>query len=204
MKQITRRSFLSLLSRKSIGALAIPTLLSNCGNFNNLIASPNLKDEYLKNLKNFPLNSLSPIASDNLELAEGLSHEILIKWNERISKKEYFGYNNDFTCFIPIGDNPNDGLLWVNHEYTNPLFVSGYDYYNLSIRRSIDQIDKEMKFPITTLDGEDKELNVMEIDEMIELKIYHLRDMISNSIDAFHDGMILFDESLIQYTRSTE
>ncbi len=145
MNQITRRSFLSLLSKKTIGALAIPSILSNCGNFNNLIASPKLKNEDINNLKNFPLNSLSPTASDNLELAEGLSHYVLIKWNERISKKEYFGFNPDFTCFIPIENNPNDGLLWVNHEYTNPLFVSGYDFYDLNMRRSLDQINKEMK-----------------------------------------------------------
>ena len=145
MNQITRRSFLSLLSKKTIGALAIPSILSNCGNFNNLIASPKLKNEDINNLKNFPLNSLSPTASDNLELAEGLSHYVLIKWNERISKNEYFGFNPDFTCFIPIENNPNDGLLWVNHEYTNPLFVSGYDFYDLNMRRSLDQINKEMK-----------------------------------------------------------
>ena len=53
--------------------------------------------------------------------------------------------NNDFTCFIPLNDNPHDGLLWVNHEYTNPLFVSGYDYYDIASRRSINQINEEMK-----------------------------------------------------------
>ena len=146
MSKITRRNFLSLLSKKTVGAFAIPSIMSNCGNFNNLMAAdPSLETDLLNKLKKFPINSLSPIASDNLELAAGLSHDILIKWNEQISKKEFFGFNNDFTCFIPLNDNPYDGLLWVNHEYTNPLFVSGYDYYDLESRRSINQINEEMK-----------------------------------------------------------
>tara|TARA_Y100000996_G_scaffold72314_1_gene48695 strand:- start:2473 stop:4245 length:1773 start_codon:yes stop_codon:yes gene_type:complete len=146
MTQITRRNFLSLLSKKSLGTLAIPYILANCGNFNNLIAAPSkLNQNVLNDLKDFPIKSLQATASDNLELAEGLSYDVLIKWNDKISKRETFGYNNDFTCFIPIDDNPNDGILWVNHEYTNPLFVSGYDFYDYNMRRSIDQIDKEMK-----------------------------------------------------------
>ena len=136
MTQITRRNFLSLLSKKSLGTLAIPYILANCGNFNNLIAAPSkLNQNVLNDLKDFPIKSLQATASDNLELAEGLSYDVLIKWNDKISKRETFGYNNDFTCFIPIDDNPNDGILWVNHEYTNPLFVSGYDFYDYKMRR---------------------------------------------------------------------
>jgi len=36
------------------------------------------------------------------------------------NQEEYFGYNNDYTGFVPIdGTNPNDGYLWVNHEYVS-------------------------------------------------------------------------------------
>ena len=105
MAQITRRNFLSLLSKNSLGTLAIPYILANCGNFNNLIAAPSkLNQNVLNDLKDFPIKSLQATASDNLELAEGLSYDVLIKWNDKISKRETFGYNNDFTCFIPIDD----------------------------------------------------------------------------------------------------
>ena len=85
MTQITRRNFLSLLSKNSLGTLAIPYILANCGNFNNLIAAPSkLNKKEFDDLKDFPLNSLQATASDNLELAEGLSYDVLIKWNDRI------------------------------------------------------------------------------------------------------------------------
>ncbi|MEM9686581.1 MAG: alkaline phosphatase PhoX, partial [Bacteroidota bacterium] len=53
-----------------------------------------------------------------------------------------------FTCFIPLDEkNPKDGLLWVNHEYVNPLFVSGFNfkqYENPQKYRTKEQVDKEM------------------------------------------------------------
>ena len=50
--------------------------------------------------------------------------------------------------FIPLDQsNPKDGLLWVNHEYVNPLFVSNFDskhHDNRKEHRTIEQVDKEM------------------------------------------------------------
>ncbi|HEY9673595.1 MAG TPA: PhoX family phosphatase [Waterburya sp.] len=45
---------------------------------------------------------------------------VIARWGDRIfpNQEEYFGYNCDYTGFVPInGNNPNDGYLWVNHEY---------------------------------------------------------------------------------------
>ena len=76
-------------SKNSLGTLAIPYILANCGNFNNLIAAPSkLNQNVLNDLKDFTINSLQATASDNLELAEGLSYDVLIKWNDKISKRE--------------------------------------------------------------------------------------------------------------------
>ncbi len=47
---------------------------------------------------------------------------VIISWGDRVfpNQDEYFGFNNDFTGFIPIdGTSPNDGYLWVNHEYVS-------------------------------------------------------------------------------------
>ncbi len=44
---------------------------------------------------------------------------VIVSWGDRVfpNKDEYFGYNCDYTGFVPIrGD---DGYLWVNHEYVS-------------------------------------------------------------------------------------
>jgi secreted PhoX family phosphatase len=50
---------------------------------------------------------------------------VIVRWGDRVfpNQEEYFGYNNDYTGFIPLnGRNPNDGYLWVNHEYISYPF----------------------------------------------------------------------------------
>lgn len=44
---------------------------------------------------------------------------LIISWGDRVfpNPEEYFGYNNDYTGFIPIGRTGDEGYLWVNHEY---------------------------------------------------------------------------------------
>lgn len=45
---------------------------------------------------------------------------VIVSWGDRIfpNKEDYFGYNCDYTSFIPIQGN-DDGYLWVNHEYVS-------------------------------------------------------------------------------------
>ena len=45
---------------------------------------------------------------------------VIVSWGDRVfpNQEDYVGYNNDYTGFVSIdGRNPNDGYLWVNHEY---------------------------------------------------------------------------------------
>ncbi|MEH2176903.1 PhoX family protein [Nostoc sp.] len=44
---------------------------------------------------------------------------VIVSWGDRVfpNKDDYFGYNNDFTGFIPLGKTNDVGYLWVNHEY---------------------------------------------------------------------------------------
>ncbi|MBD2772320.1 PhoX family protein [Iningainema tapete] len=47
---------------------------------------------------------------------------VIVSWGDRVfpNQEEYFGFNSDYTSFIPIGgNNPNDGYLWNNHEYVS-------------------------------------------------------------------------------------
>lgn len=50
---------------------------------------------------------------------------VIVRWGDRVfpNQNEYFGYNCDYTGFVPINSkNFNDGYLWVNHEYISYPF----------------------------------------------------------------------------------
>ncbi|MDM9585425.1 PhoX family phosphatase [Nostoc sp. GT001] len=51
---------------------------------------------------------------------------VIVSWGDRVfpNKDDYFGYNNDFTGFIPLSKTDNVGYLWVNHEYISFPFSS--------------------------------------------------------------------------------
>jgi hypothetical protein len=89
----------------------------------------------------FYLKGIEPTAEDNVVLAPGLEYELLVKWGDPISATERFGFNNDFLAFLPLDGNPDDGLLWVNHEYVDPMFVSGYK--GIKEKTKV-QVDREM------------------------------------------------------------
>lgn len=74
---------------------------------------------------------IDPSDKDELILPEGFRYTIIRKWGDSISKEEDYGFNNDFTQYLPIdlpegGNNSEDGLLFVNHEYPSPLFINNY------------------------------------------------------------------------------
>ncbi|MBW4510262.1 MAG: PhoX family phosphatase [Scytonematopsis contorta HA4267-MV1] len=45
----------------------------------------------------------------------------ILAWGDRVfpSTQDYVGYNCDYTGFVPIAANQDDGFLWVNHEYVS-------------------------------------------------------------------------------------
>lgn len=136
---IKRRSFLSLLGKGAAGTILLPSLYIGCRNRVSEIAT--VASDRITQLKSVLLKGIKPISSDNVELAEGLSYKMLIKWMDPISDKDTFGFNNDFTCFIPLTEDGNDGLLWVNHESTNAVFVSKSDRGD---GHTIEHVNKEM------------------------------------------------------------
>jgi len=44
---------------------------------------------------------------------------VILRWGDRVfpNPADYFGYNNDYTAFLPLRGSSDDGYLWVNHEY---------------------------------------------------------------------------------------
>ncbi|PQJ78243.1 PhoX family protein [Polaribacter porphyrae] len=148
MTSIKRRKFISFLGKASIGAIIAPPFLMSCGNTAKPIKGDRLSQNEINRLKNTVLESILPSDKDDLILAKGLKYQPIIKWGDEISDADTFGFNNDFTCFIPLDkNNPKDGLLWVNHEYIHSLYVSGFDenaYENPLDHKTLQQVDVEM------------------------------------------------------------
>ncbi|MCH2233672.1 MAG: DUF839 domain-containing protein [Crocinitomicaceae bacterium] len=143
-KKYSRTEFISFLGKVGLGAAIAPSFLVACGN-NSTPILEDLTNDQLNKLKDFVLEHLAASDIDDLLLTNGLNYSTLLKWGDKISDEDSFGFNCDFTCFIPLDDdNPKDGLLWVNHEYINSLFVSDYDYTDINQARTIAQVDKEM------------------------------------------------------------
>ncbi|MEM6525238.1 MAG: alkaline phosphatase PhoX [Bacteroidota bacterium] len=145
----SRRKFVSFLGKAGLGVTALPPYLISCGNTTTPVKDfTSTENNEIERLKKVALEALEPSDLDDLLLAKGLNYHTIIKWGDQISDNDTFGFNNDFTCFIPLDErNPKDGLLWVNHEYVNPLFVSGFnpgEYANPAEHRTLEQVDKEM------------------------------------------------------------
>lgn len=83
---------------------------------------------------------------DEVTVPDGYEHAVLIRWGDPLTadapeldletqtpqdQARQFGYNCDFVMLVPLPRGsavPHHGLLWVNHEYTNPeLMFPGYD-----------------------------------------------------------------------------
>lgn len=71
------------------------------------------------------LPSLSPSLEDKLITLDGIQSKVMISWGDKINASQKFGFNNDFLAFHPL--DKDRGLLWVNHEYVNSLFIKGLD-----------------------------------------------------------------------------
>lgn len=142
--EYSRRKFISFLGKASLATIIAPPFLIRCGN-TTTPSTEEISKERLNHLKKVNLQGLIPSDVDDLLLSEGLNYHPIVKWGDKISDTDTFGYNNDFTCFIPLDENnPNDGLLWVNHEYIDPLFVSNYNRNDVNSVRTKEQVNKEM------------------------------------------------------------
>lgn len=73
--------------------------------------------------------SVMPTDVDQLILADGLQYRLLISWGDVINENgDKFGFNNDFIGHVPVDNDPDDLLLWVNHEYvTTGYFLTPAD-----------------------------------------------------------------------------
>jgi len=115
-RRYSRRDFVQFMGRASLGA-GLATFWNPFVSAKDRERTPQLS-----------MPSLGIHTEDSLKFTEGFSHEIFIRYGDVInSQGDRFGYNNDFIGMIPLNAAKTDALLWINHEYPIPLFVSGYE-----------------------------------------------------------------------------
>jgi uncharacterized protein len=129
---MNRRDFLQFLGVSGVGLSVAPAILASAA----------------KIPKQLSLPSLPPSLEDKLITLEGIDWRLLISWGERINEREKFGFNNDFIALHPLGK--DRALLWINHEYVNPVFINGWkrtkenvDLERLEVGGSIIEIQKK-------------------------------------------------------------
>jgi secreted PhoX family phosphatase len=120
--------------------------------------------------------SIEATDEDDLIVPEGFEYTIIRRSEDPMGGDMIFGDHADFIAYFAIdaqdgGDNSEDGLLWVNHEYINPLFWSNYDdpYGESETEKTVEQINKEKSGvggAVIRVRMEDGEWTFVEDDEM--------------------------------------
>ncbi len=91
---------------------------------------------------------IEPSDADELVVPEGFRYEIVRKWGDEVAPGTPYGYNNDFVAYLPIdalegGDNSEEGLLYVGHEYPDAKWVSDYRDPESATTKTPEQIARE-------------------------------------------------------------
>ena len=111
--------------------------------------------------KQLGFTPIAPTTADAVVVPDGYASELLIRWGDPVlagaprwrfdqqtpeAQAGQFGYNCDYVAFMPLPwgsrfENSANGLLWVNHEYTNPeLMFADFD----ASAPTKDQVDIQM------------------------------------------------------------
>ncbi len=82
----------------------------------------------------FDFTEVTAGSDDKIHVAAGYDADVMIRWGDKVlpdapafdaqrqtaaSQGRQFGYNNDFLGYLPLRGSSQNGLLVVNHEYTN-------------------------------------------------------------------------------------
>ncbi|ARU63437.1 hypothetical protein CBW65_22395 [Tumebacillus avium] len=127
MENMNRRKFLSYLGTGTVALAAASSGLSVLTGQKAQAATADHLFGFKTNKVSGYFNPIQHSTEDKLLLPKGFQYNVVAAYGDVINAAgDTFGYNNDYTAFFPLnGRNSDKGLLWVNHEYTNPLWVEG-------------------------------------------------------------------------------
>lgn len=119
MTQPDRRLFLKFLGVGLTGAAA------GCGSLGPLAQARGPMPFAVAGAPGAGALSFTPIRpsdADRLVLPPEFESHVITLWGDPLpSGKGRFGYNADYTAFLPLSADGREGLLWVNHEYVSIL-----------------------------------------------------------------------------------
>ncbi len=148
---MTRKRFLTFLGAGSAalaaGSAGAPTMGVPVGSTGSRDAAVigGITEAQAAQASRLSFTPIEPTGEDDVVLPEGFKYDVLRKWGDDVAGDDApYGYNNDFVAYFPIdaldgGQNSQDGILWVNHEYPDPKWVSEYQDGD----KTPEQIDQE-------------------------------------------------------------
>lgn len=143
------------LSRRS--ALKISAGVAAAGSLTSLpLAAMGKHPQGKSSAFSLDFTSIAKDYTDGLTVTNGYKAQVLVSWGDAVlssvgkfqphnqtaeNQAKLFGYNNDFTAYLPINGSSSHGLLHVNHEYTNAhLMFSGVKKKNSSYTITPEQL----------------------------------------------------------------
>lgn len=124
MTKLSRRKFLTYVGT---GVAAITVASSGITPLTGqAVASTKTTKKSNTKGKGLDFKAIEPSDKDELLLPKGYQYDVVAAYGDTINKQgDTFGFNNDLTVYFPIKDSSDHGLLWVNHEYSSDVFVTG-------------------------------------------------------------------------------
>jgi secreted PhoX family phosphatase len=149
---LTRRRFLTFLGAGSAalaaGNAGTPTMSVPVGSTGDAAVIGGIAEAEAAQASRLSFTPIEPSGDDEVVLPRGFKYDIVRKWGDRVTEDADYGYKNDFMAFFSIdaldgGQNSQDGILWVNHEYPDPKWVSEYEDSERETEKSPEQIAQE-------------------------------------------------------------
>lgn len=128
MTEINRRKFLTYVGT---GVAALTAASAGVGAFVPEVEAKGVEAAnrllgFNKKVSGLKFKPIDPSDADDLVLPKGYKYDVVAAYGDKINNAgDTFGFNNDFTMYFPIDGSSNRGLLWVNHEYSSDVFVTG-------------------------------------------------------------------------------
>ncbi len=101
------------------------------------------------------------VTDDAVRVPAGYVVDIVARWGDPITpsapafdidkqsgiaQAQQVGYNHDFQAFFPTAGSSTAGVLWVNHEYTDPTrMIPGYDRATTDLAKLRGWVDIELE-----------------------------------------------------------